>query len=167
MRRNHKFHHWHKTLAGMALAAGLALTGLAGAPQPAQALVKLGVLTCDIESGTGMVLYSSKRLSCTYSGASGKTTRYSGRITRVGIDLGRTWRGKLAWLVFAVGRHGRGTLEGAYVGASAEATVGAGIGANALIGGFRHNIVLQPVSVQGQTGVNLAAGVAGLSLRRR
>ncbi len=165
MKRNRNI-RWKNALAGTALGIVLAIAGLAAAPRPAQALVKLGVLTCTIEGGTGMVLYSSKRLSCTYRGATGKITHYTGRITRVGIDLGQTWRGKLAWLVFAVGDHRRGTLEGTYVGASAEATVGGGIGANALIGGFRHNIVLQPVSVQGQTGVNLAAGVAGLTLER-
>ena len=158
---------WKKGLIGTSLALALGLAGLTATPRPADALVKLGMLTCTIKGGTGMVLYSSKRLRCTYRGASGKITRYTGRITRVGIDLGQTWSGRLAWLVFAVGDHRRGTLEGTYVGASAEATVGAGVGANALIGGFRHNIVLQPVSVQGQTGVNVAAGIAGLVLHRR
>lgn len=155
------------TLTGaMAMAALLALS-LAGAPQPAHALVKLGMLTCEIEGGTGLVLYSSKRLDCVYQGLSGKRTRYVGRITRVGLDLGQTNGGRLAWVVFALGDHRRGALEGAYVGASAEATVAAGIGANALIGGFQRSIVLQPVSVQGQTGISLAAGVAGMTLERR
>jgi len=52
-----------------------------------------------------------------------------------------------------------------YVGASGEVSLGLGVGANALIGDSQRSIALQPLSVEGQVGVNLAMGVAGLSLR--
>jgi hypothetical protein len=41
----------------------------------------------------------------------------------------------------------------------------AGVGANVLIGGSNRTVTLQPVSFQGQSGLNVAAGVAGIDLR--
>ena len=145
-----------------------AILSFSAAAAQAKALVKLGTLECTISGGAGLILFSSKRLDCVYHGKSGKRVRYEGRITRVGLDLGFTTGGKLAWVVFSTGKRGqRDNLEGTYAGASAEATLGAGVGANALIGGFEKSIVLQPVSVQGQTGASLAAGIAGLTLKRK
>ncbi len=143
-------------------AATLAAAALA---TPAQALVKVGVLSCHIAGGTGLVLYSKKHLQCTFRRASGRVERYAGSITRVGLDIGETTGASLVWAVFAPGSTQRGSLAGSYAGASAEVTLGAGLGSNVLIGGFKRTITLQPVSVQAQTGYNLAAGVAGLKLR--
>ena len=128
--------------------------------------MKLGTLTCRIDGGAGLLVISSKRLDCVFRSVSGKRTRYVGRITRVGLDLGFTNGGQLVWSVLGLGQARGAALEGGYVGASAEVTAGAGVGANALVGGFNKSIVLQPLSVQGQTGASLAAGVAGLQLRR-
>ncbi len=149
------------------LVPALAATALAAAAfaTPAQALVKVGVLSCHIAGGTGLVLYSKKHLRCTFRRASGRVERYTGSITRVGLDIGETTGTSLVWAVFAPGSTQRGALAGSYAGASAEVTLGAGLGGNVLIGGFKRTITLQPVSVQAQTGYNLAAGVAGLKLR--
>ncbi len=145
-----------------------AILSFSAAAAQAKALVKLGTLECTISGGAGLILFSSKRLDCVYHGKSGKRVRYEGRITRVGLDLGFTTGGRLGWVVFSTGKRGRrDNLEGTYAGASAEATLGAGVGANALVGGFEKSIVLQPVSVQGQIGASLAAGIAGLTLKRK
>ena len=132
---------------------------------PARALVKIGVLSCHVAGGTGLVLYSKKNLQCTFRRTSGRVERYTGSITRVGLDIGETTGSSLVWAVFAPGSTQRGALAGSYAGASAEVTLGAGVGGNVLIGGLKRTITLQPVSVQAQTGYNLAAGVAGLKLR--
>jgi hypothetical protein len=90
---------------------------------------------------------------------------YTGSISKFGLDLGATAGGEMVWAVYAPTTRRFGALAGHYAGASAEATVGAGLGANVLIGGSNRTVALQPVSVQGQTGLNLAIGVAGLELR--
>ncbi len=131
---------------------------------PAQALMKVGVLTCHVDGGTGAVVYSRKPLRCTFRSASGREEHYVGTITKVGLDIGETTGTSLMWNVFAPGSTKRGALAGTYVGASAQATLGSGVGANVLVGGFRKSITLQPVSLTAQTGLNVAAGVAGLTL---
>ncbi len=90
---------------------------------------------------------------------------YTGSITKFGLDIGATSGGVMVWAVFAPSTRQFGALAGHYAGATAEATVGAGIGANALIGGSDRTVTLQPLSIQGQTGLNLAAGVASIDLR--
>ena len=104
-------------------------------------------------------------MHCVYQpSGGGRVERYEGRIRKLGVDIGVTNQASLAWAVFAPGKVRRGALEGTYVGASAEATIVAGLGANLLIGGFKKTISLQPLSIQMQTGLNIAAGVAGLYL---
>ena len=71
----------------------------------------------------------------------------------------------MVWAVYAPTSRPAGALAGTYGGASAEATVGAGLGANVLVGGSNRTIQLQPLSVQGQTGLNIAPGVSGIDLR--
>lgn len=129
--------------------------------------VRVGGLTCDTGPRVGLVLGSRQRMSCVFrSNATGRRYRYTGRITRVGLDLGITGRGRLFWGVFAPTSHiGPGTLRGDYVGVSGNASLFLGLGANVLVGGSNRTISLQPLSVEGQIGVNLALGVAGLSLR--
>ena len=136
-------------------------------PAAAQARAKVGTLTCNMSGGLGMIVASRKELRCTFSPSPRGWRReaYVGAITRVGIDLGAPQGGRLVWAVYAPTDAGGAALAGDYGGASAEATVGVGAGANALLGGSRRTVMLQPLSVQGQTGVSLAAGVAGLSLR--
>lgn len=127
--------------------------------------VKVGVLKCRIEGGWGLILVSNKSVDCVFKPTSYRwRDHYVGTINKIGADIGVTNGGYLIWAVFAPGRVRRGSLAGQYIGASGEATVGIGVGANVLLGGFRDTINLQPLSVQGQTGLNVSGGVAGLFL---
>lgn len=127
--------------------------------------VKIGTLTCEIGGGVGFVLGSAKELECTFRSHTGLTENYSGFIRKMGVDVGFTTRGKLVWAVFAptAGYH-KGSLGGVYDGATVEATVGAGVGANVLVGGTSGSIHLQTISVTGQLGLNLAATGTSLTL---
>jgi hypothetical protein len=147
------------------IAATALLATFATAPAMAGG-IKVGVLTCRIEGGVGWIVGSSKDVDCTFKRAGGGREHYEGSIGKLGIDIGATTDTVLAWAVFAPGKLKKGSLKGTYTGASAEATVGLGLGANALVGGFRQSINLQPLSLQAQTGLNVAAGVASLHLRK-
>jgi len=155
----------HKRLiafSAMALAAAVALPSSSMAQQRA----RVGTLNCDISAGIGVIIASKKRVTCMFTpSARGPREVYVGNISKFGLDLGATSGGEMVWAVFAPSSRRFGALAGNYVGASAEATVGAGLGANALVGGSNRTITLQPVSVQGQTGLNVAGGVAELTLR--
>ena len=149
-----------------AIGAGLALAVLLFAPA-AQAQVKAGVLNCDVSGGFGWVLGSSKTVSCIFTpDRPGPSEGYVGVINKFGLDIGVTTRQSMMWGVFAPSEGPwRGALAGSYVGATGEATFAVGLGANVLVGGSNRSIALQPVSVTGQTGINIAAGVADLQLR--
>ncbi len=150
-----------------ALAAAVLTALTAFAPAHA-AHVEVGVLNCTVYGGAGLVFGSTKDLDCTFKGTSGGTEHYRGTITRFGLDLGFTSKSKIYWTVFAPSADvPAGALAGNYGGISAEATVGLGVGANALVGGSNETIALQPVSVQGQQGLNLAVGISQLQLRLR
>jgi hypothetical protein len=129
--------------------------------------IRVGGLTCNSGVRVGLVLGSRQDLECVFrSSVTGAQYTYRGKIRRIGVDLGVTRGGTLVWAVF--GRNsqiGRGTLRGNYVGASGNAALGLGLGANVLIGGSRRTISLQPLSVEGQIGINLAMTVASLTLR--
>jgi Protein of unknown function (DUF992) len=135
-------------------------------PAVAESNVKVGRLSCEVEAGIGLLLGSSKGVTCVLHKSGGGEESYSGRITKVGLDIGFTQRTQIEWLVFVAGNHAYtpGALSGTYVGASAEASVGIGGGANWLVGGSTDSFMLQPWSVQGQIGINLAVGLAGLTL---
>lgn len=129
--------------------------------------VKIGYLTCEIGGGVGYVLGSAKEVDCTFHSTVGKerVDHYSGAIRKMGVDLGFTTRGRLVWAVFAptAGYH-HGSLSGLYQGATAEATLGVGIGTNILVGGTSGSIHLQTVSVTGQIGLNVAATGTSVTL---
>ena len=145
--------------------ASLLVVGVAATPAFAKGGVKVGLLSCNIEGGVGYIIGSSKAVDCVFQRAGGgRVEHYSGRMGKLGVDIGVTGQTVVAWAVFAPGKYKRGALEGSYNGASAEATVIGGLGANVLIGGFRRTVNLQPVSVQAQTGLNVAAGIASLHL---
>lgn len=129
--------------------------------------IRTGGLTCDTGPRVGLVVGSRQSLSCVFrSNTSGQQYTYTGRISRVGLDLGITGGGRLFWAVFApTSRVYRSSLVGTYVGASGNAALGVGLGANVLIGGSHRTISLQPLSVEGQLGINLALGVSRLTLR--
>jgi hypothetical protein len=131
----------------------------------AQERVQVGVLDCR-GSTTSFVVGSVTELGCTFQPSAGGGEPYHATIRRAGVDIGFNQQIAVAWAVFAPTRgFRRGDLAGSYVGAAASATVGVGVGANALVGGSNNTIALQPVSVQGQTGLSVAAGVAGMELR--
>ena len=141
------------------------VTGVSTAAQ-AQGGVRVGTLSCNVASGWGFVFGSSKALHCTFAPAAGHAGFYAGAINKFGVDIGYTQGGVLIWAVFApTANLGPGALNGNYVGATGSATVGVGAGANVLIGGSNNTISLQPVSVEGNTGLNVAAGIGSISLR--
>jgi hypothetical protein len=153
--------NWVISAGAIALATAL----LAAGPAEARSGIKVGALNCRVSAGVGLILGSSKRMICRFHPAGGgRVETYAGSISRLGIDIGFTNKSYMTWAVFAGGKTKRGALAGSYGGASAEATVGVGLGANVLVGGFRKTIALQPLSVQGQEGLNVAAGIAGLRL---
>lgn len=146
-------------------AAGLVL--LSVTPAAAQSGTKVGLLSCNMSPTIGLIVGSHQRIHCRFTpDAGGAAEGYSGSITRIGLDVGFRAGGRMAWAVFAPtsGLH-HGALRGNYVGASADASLGLGAGAKVLVGGSHRTISLQPLAVQGQVGVNLALGVAGLRLR--
>ncbi|WP_457092105.1 DUF992 domain-containing protein [Microvirga sp. P5_D2] len=146
--------------------AALALIASAGLHEAqAQSRTRVGALTCSVSGGIGLIVTSQKTTVCTFDPRRGRNERYVGVIRRFGLDLGVTGRGVLAWAVFSGGSLAPGSLAGSYVGATAEATVGAGLGANVLVGGSNRSIALQPLSVSGQTGLNFALGVSDFELR--
>jgi Protein of unknown function (DUF992) len=128
--------------------------------------VQAGTLTCDISGGIGFIIGSQKVLNCSFVPTlPGPPEFYSGVINKLGLDLGGTRGGVMVWAVYAPTTRAAGFLAGSYAGASAEVTVGGGIGANVLVGGSFRTVELQPVSVQQQTGINIAAGVAEIELQ--
>ena len=136
-------------------AAAIAATALTMGSAQAASQVQVGVLTCDVEAGVGYIFGSSKAVECKFTRKGYKTEVYEGSIDKLGIDLGITGGGKIAWLVFAATKDvPKRALAGTYVGASAEASLGVGLGGNWLIGGSKDSIALQPWSVTGTIGVN-------------
>jgi hypothetical protein len=155
--------HFGMLIVPALLAAG---TILAGSSQASEGGVKVGVLTCNVASGWGFILGSTKDIKCNYSPASGMSEHYDGSISRIGVDIGYTQGGVIIWNVIAPATEVKaGALEGSYGGVTAGATVGVGLGANVLLGGSNKSIALQPVSIEGNTGLNVAAGIGGLSLK--
>lgn len=145
------------------ITAALIAVGLMAVPAQAEG-VKLGTLTCQIDGGAGLLIGSVRKGDCTFRQTNGKTKHYSATFSRLGVDVGVTGNKTVVWAVFGVDGTSNGGLKGTYVGANAEATAIFGVGVNALIGGLESGIVLNPVSVSGQTGLNVAAGVATLRL---
>jgi hypothetical protein len=156
-------HRHRSALAALAVVAAVALPVPSMAQTPNR--TQVGTLTCDISAGIGLIITSKKNVTCMFApGRPGPREVYTGTINKFGLDLGATTGGEMVWAVYAPGNRHFGALAGDYAGATAEATVGAGLGANVLVGGSNRTVALQPLSVQGQTGLNLAVGVAGLDL---
>lgn len=149
------------------LGMAVAVTGLSiASAQAAPAGVKVGTLTCNVAGGMGFVFGSTKDLACSYEPTKAAVEHYAGSISKWGVDIGYTGKGKLVWAVFAPASDVRpGAVEGEYAGATAQANVGVGLGANVLVGGLDKSIALQPLSVEGSTGLNVAAGIGQISLK--
>ena len=107
---------------------------------------------------------SQRNVNCTFQPDNGPPEAYTGTMTKIGLDVGFTTGTAIVWAVLAGTNRYAGMLTGTYTGAQAEATAGAGVGANALIGGSGRSIALQPLSVQGQVGLDVAAGIGSLEL---
>jgi hypothetical protein len=132
-----------------------------GGAQAAQ----VGLLECNVAPGVGLIITSSKALSCRFSRSYAPTDYYVGTINNFGLSIGATGPGRIAWAVFAATRElGHRALAGHYGGASANVSLGLGLGANALIGGNAGSVGLQPLSLNTQTGVDITAGITGLTL---
>jgi hypothetical protein len=153
------------SLALVALAALALETSVVHAQQRAAAPasgkgVNVGSLSCTVADGMGFVFGSTKALSYIFTRTNGSGERYIGKVKRLGIDIGYTQEAQIVWLVFAPGNVASGALAGNYAGATVQGTVGLGAAANVLIGGNNGQLALQPVSVEGSAGLNLAGGVA-------
>jgi hypothetical protein len=150
----------------MLLAAAVFWAGLMPVSAQQSGGTKVGILTCRTSASLGLIVGSHQRLSCSFSPDTGQRENYAGHVNRLGLDLGIRAGGIMTWGVIAPtnGYH-HGALAGTYVGASGSASFGVGFGANALVGGWHRSISLQPLSIEGQAGANLALGVAGLTLR--
>jgi Protein of unknown function (DUF992) len=152
-------------LAGAAATLLVASFAGANAQQPIQR-VQVGILECRGAASIGFVVGSVTNLGCVLRADGMPEDRYVATIRKVGLDLGITQETALAWGVYApVARLGPGDLAGDYVGAQGSASVGVGLGGNVLVGGSANSIALQPLSVQGQVGLNVAAGLESLELR--
>jgi hypothetical protein len=152
-------------LGGIAATMLIASFAGAAAQQPMQR-VQVGILECRGGASIGFIVGSVTHLGCVLRGDGMPEDRYVATIRKVGLDLGITQETALAWGVFApVARLGPGDLSGNYAGAQGSAAVGVGVGGNALVGGSNNSIALQPLSVQGQVGLSVAAGLESLELR--
>ncbi|MBO0343786.1 DUF992 domain-containing protein [Roseibium sp. CAU 1637] len=146
----------------MAAASALTVPAMAADSAPG---VQVGKLTCDVKGESNFVIGSSATLGCSYQPVNGPVEYYTGTVNEFGIDIGTTNSATLVWGVLAPSADMEtGALAGKYGGVTAGASIGAGLKANALIGGFDKSIALNPLSIETQTGVNLTAGISQLSL---
>jgi Protein of unknown function (DUF992) len=152
-------------VVALAVTVSAAPNALAQGEAPAKHVTKLGYLSCHVASGWGFIFGSSRSINCTFN-AGQRAERYTGTIQKFGVDIGYYHSGVLIWGVFApTSDIGPGSLAGSYGGATATAAVGVGVGANVLVGGSNKSITLQPVSIEGATGLNVAAGIGALTLK--
>jgi hypothetical protein len=154
----------------LAIAVALSLVGTpdgAEAQSRSQTRTEVGTLICNLAPTVGALVASRRRMECRFVSTSG-TEHYTGTLTRFGLDVGVMGTGVLSWRVLARTRTaGRGAIAGNYFGVSADASLGIGAGAKVLVGGSRRSTVLQPIAWVGNLGVNLAAGITGMTLRKR
>lgn len=148
---------------------GIALCAALTAPAAAQPAggTKVGVLTCNTSASLGLIVGSRQNVRCSFSPDNGgPPENYVGHIGRLGLDLGVRGGGVMVWgVVMPTSGYHHGALAGHYVGVNADASLGLGAGAKVLVGGSHRSVSLQPLTVSGQVGLNLALGVAGLTLR--
>lgn len=157
-----------RTALAAVLVAGTA--ALAASPASAQSTrrVQVGTLECLGSPSVSFIIGSRRTFNCTFRTPNGRFP-YEGTINRWGLDVGVTGANVLLWSVLAPTKKidGRRDLTGSYAGVSGSVAVGLGVAGNALVGGSNNTIALQPLSVEAQTGVNLAVGVSSFRLRSR
>lgn len=148
------------------LCIGTALASTAMPPAAQQTYSRSGMLSCAMAPTIGLIIGSQQGMRCEFRPDRGAPEYYAGVMSRIGLDLGVTAGGQMAWAVLvSTSAPVRGGLSGTYVGASGDIALGVGVGANVLIGGNNSTVALQPLSVEGQVGLSLALGVASLQLR--
>jgi hypothetical protein len=144
----------------------LAVTSVLPAVAQTPPTTSVGVLTCKMAPSIGLIFGSRQRMACRFApNGPYPPEAYVGVMGTIGLDVGITAGGVMAWGVLAptVGPM-LGKLAGTYVGASGAVGVGVGVGANLLFGGTGRSIALQPLSVEGSVGINLSLGVSSLTL---
>jgi hypothetical protein len=158
----------NRKLGAALAAASLIVAGVAvcvPAARADSAGVKVGILTCSVDSGWGFVFGSSRTVRCSYSPRPNTEEHYTGNIAKYGVDIGYLRSAVMVWTVVAPTMDvAAGALAGQYAGVTGSASVGAGVGANVLVGGLNKSITLQPVSIEGNSGLNVAAGVESFTL---
>jgi hypothetical protein len=156
-------------VSGLQVAATALVLGTLAVALPARAALtaKAGMLSCHVDHGFGFVFGSSRGLACTYTSAKdGRVEHYTGAISKFGVDIGYLQSGVIVWAVLAPTTGlAPGALGGSYVGVTAGGSIGAGADANVLTGGSTHAFSLQPVSIEGDEGLNVAAGIGTITLR--
>jgi hypothetical protein len=156
-------------LTCLPVAAAALVLGTFAAEPPARAALTTtaGMLTCHVDHGFGFVFGSSRSVACTFTSArDNRVQHYTGDISKFGVDIGYLQSGVIVWAVLAPTTDlATGALTGGYVGVTAGGSVGAGADANVLTGGSTHTISLQPISIEGDTGLNVAAGIAAITLK--
>ncbi len=155
---------FRSTFAAACMAAAV-FASVQTSPADAQPTrIQVGSLNCSLSSSVGLVVGSQRNVACIFHTDNVPDESYQGTLSRVGLDIGATSGGKIVWAVFAGTNRFMGMLNGTYVGASGEASIAVGLGANVLVGGSNNSVALQPLSIQGQFGFNIAAGVSKLYL---
>ncbi|MBV1699875.1 MAG: DUF992 domain-containing protein [Hyphomicrobiales bacterium] len=158
------FGHGLKTHFLRALTVCVFAVGPAFAQTPTW--IQAGQLTCKLNPSVGFVIFGHQSMECNFQPVSGPAQPYQGAINTIGIDLGVTGPGGLAWAVFgSAGGLPAGALAGEYIGVSGDAGLGLGAGANVLIGGSNRSVALQPLSLEGAVAINVVAGLSQLKLR--
>ena len=156
-------------IAAIAAAAIFAVAILVLSSSASADRIRLGLLSCEVDGGAGFILGSKKQLDCVFEPADAEQRAeiYTGSVKKIGLDIGVTDRAVIKWIVLGANVKSikPGGLAGTYGGISASATAGLGVGANALIGGS-NDFVLQPFSLEGSEGVNLAIGFSKFELRQ-
>lgn len=151
-----------------ALALATTLAAISPLPALADPHIKLGILTCDVSKGISNFVTRKETLTCEFQpDGGGQAVSYTGTIEEYGLELGKVEQGRLVWTVAALARDKEfSSLSGKYVGATASAAVGVGLGADVLVGGINEALALQPLSLESETGVNFAAGVETVTLQQ-
>lgn len=147
------------------LAAAVLALNLTSATARAEAGVKTGLLACNFDSGWGFVFGSTREIKCSFTHGGGSVEHYIGHLRKFGVDIGYLSGGVIAWAVLAPTTDvGKGTLAGDYGGVIGSAAVVGGAGANMLVRGFKNSFSLQPFSFEGNAGLNVAGGIAEMTL---
>jgi acyl CoA:acetate/3-ketoacid CoA transferase alpha subunit len=132
---------------------------------PAWSKTQIGILNCDTSIGIGKILMRKQTMTCVFTHSNGKTENYTGTVREYGLEVGMVKEGHLAWAVVAgTPMKGTGLLAGKYAGATASVAAGLGLGADVLVGSTGDTLALQPVAVEGLSGISLSAGVEQLEL---